>query len=73
MKKNIDFKNYQSPFSWRYGSDEMRKLFSEAQRRKNWRKIWVALARAQHKAGLLTKENLADIEKNAPKTDIEGA
>ncbi len=69
----VNFDIYQSPFSWRYGSQEMRELFSEINRRKNWRKVWVALAKAQSKSGLITKQELADIIKNQDKVNIEKA
>lgn len=69
----IDFNSYQSPFSWRYGSDEMRQIFSEVNKRKTWRKVWIALAKAQSKAGLLTKQELESMEKNAENIDIEKA
>jgi len=45
---------YLSPFTWRYGSGEMRAIWSEAHKRRLWRRIWVALAAAQHQAGLVT-------------------
>lgn len=66
-----DFKTYKSPFSWRYGSGEMRYIFSEENKYKIWRKIWVALARAQHKEGLVSHEELADLEKHQDQIDIE--
>ncbi len=66
-----DFTNYTSPFSWRYGSDEMRKIFSEENKYKLWRKIWVALAKAQSEEGLVSKEELADLEKHQNDLDIE--
>ena len=62
---------YQSPFTWRYGSDTMRRVFSEQHRRKLWRRVWVALARAQADAGLVTPEQLADIEAHADEIDLE--
>lgn len=71
--KRVDFENYQSPFSWRYGSEEMRQIFSEINRRKTWRRIWTALAKAQQKAGLLTKDEYTAIEKNSQKIDLEKA
>src|SRR5437899_3262871 len=71
--KNTDFETYQSPFSWRYGSAQMRQIFSEAEKRRIWRKIWVALARSQSKFGLLSKEELSDIEKYQDKVDIDAA
>lgn len=73
MSDQINFNTYQSPFSWRYASDEMRQIFSEMTKRKTWRKVWVALARAQHKAGLITKEELKDIENQAENIDIAKA
>ncbi|MBI2597201.1 adenylosuccinate lyase [Candidatus Daviesbacteria bacterium] len=65
------FKNYSSPFSWRYGSEEMRQIFSEENKYKLWRKIWVELARAQNKEGLVGKEELEDLEKNQNNINIE--
>ncbi|MBI2327324.1 adenylosuccinate lyase [Candidatus Curtissbacteria bacterium] len=73
MNQKINFGTYQSPFSWRYGSDEMRSLFSEVNRRKTWRKVWVALARAQSKFGLVTGRQLQDLIKNQNNIDIQKA
>ncbi len=61
---------YQSPFTWRYGSDAMRRLFSEHHRRRLWRRVWVALARAQAQLGLITPEQRADIEAHAGDIDL---
>lgn len=69
----LNFSIYQSPFSWRYGSQEMREIFSEVHKRKVWRRVWVALAKAQYKAGLVSKEEFDDIEKHAAEIDIEKA
>ena len=69
--KNNDYSRYTSPFSWRYGSEQMRQIFSEENKYKLWRKIWVELARAQSKEGLVSKEELADLEKNQNDIDIE--
>lgn len=66
-----DYSRYTSPFSWRYGSDKMRQIFSEENKYILWRKIWVELARAQNKEGLVSKEELADLEKNQENIDIE--
>jgi len=43
---------YVSPFSTRYASDEMQYLFSADKKFRTWRRLWVSLARAQHKLGL---------------------
>ena len=69
--KNFDFSTYLSPLTWRYGSDEMRKIFSEKHKYELWRKIWIALAEAQHQAGLVSREELEDLKKNEKNIDIE--
>lgn len=69
----FDYTTYLSPFTWRYGSVVMRTIWSEANKRKLWRKIWVALAKAQHKQGLVSKEELDDIIKHQNEIDIEKA
>ena len=69
--KNNDYKNYTSVFSWRYGSEEMRHIWSEENKYKIWRKVWVELARAQSKMGLVSKQELEDLEKKQEDLDIE--
>ena len=69
----MDYETYASPFSWRYGRVELRTLFSEMERRKLWRQVWVALARAQSRHGLVSAAELADIEAHAGGVDIEAA
>ena len=69
--KNFDFSTYLSPLTWRYGSNEMRKIFSEKHKYELWRKIWIALAEAQHQSGLVTKQELDDLKKNEKNIDIE--
>ena len=66
-----DYSKYTSPFSWRYGSEEMRKIFSEENKYRLWRKIWVELARAQSKEGLVSKEQLADLVRHQDEIDID--
>jgi adenylosuccinate lyase len=68
---NFDFSTYLSPLTWRYGSDEMRKIFSEKHKYELWRKIWIALAETQHQVGLVSKEELDDLKKNEKDIDIE--
>lgn len=64
------FSNFISPFTWRYGSEEMRFIFSEQHKYETWRKIWTALAEAQHKAGLISKKELDDLKKYENDIDI---
>lgn len=67
----LPFDTYLSPYTWRYGSNEMRKVWSEINRRKNMRKVWVELAKAQNKAGLIKKDELKDIIAHENDVDIE--
>ena len=58
---------YESPLSSRYASDYMLELFSQETRVKTWRKLWVALAKAEYELGLpvtkaQVKELMAHIE-----------
>ncbi|MFN8451492.1 MAG: lyase family protein [Anaerolineae bacterium] len=64
---------YLSPFTWRYGSQAMRVIWSEVNKRRVWRRIWVELARAQQAAGLVTPEQVADLEAHVEQVDIARA
>jgi adenylosuccinate lyase len=65
-----DFNIYQSPFSWRYGSNAMRSLWSENNKRKTWRKVWLALAEVQSRYGLVTSEQVADLKTHIDDIDM---
>ncbi|MDO4316449.1 MAG: lyase family protein, partial [Oscillospiraceae bacterium] len=61
---------YESPLASRYASRFMLHLFSADMRIQTWRRLWVALARAEHKLGLpVTAEQVAELE--AHLTDID--
>ena len=63
---------YESPLSSRYASDEMLYLFSADKKFTTWRKLWVALARAEMELGLpVTQEQVDEME--AHLTDIDYA
>ena len=63
---------YESPLSSRYASDYMLRLFSMDTRIQTWRKLWVALARAEQELGLpVTAEQVAELEQHI--TDIDFA
>jgi adenylosuccinate lyase len=64
---------YLSPFTWRYGSDPMRRLWSEHHKRLLWRRLWVALAEAQQAAGLVTAEQVVDLRAHQEQVDVERA
>lgn len=69
----MDYTIYQSPFSWRYGSPRMQKLWSEGNKRRLWRQLWVSLAVAQNKAGLTTLEQVEDLRAHQDDVDIDRA
>ncbi len=57
------YENYVSPFSTRYASKEMQYIFSAEKKFTTWRKLWVALARAEHKLGLpVSQEQVEELE-----------
>lgn len=68
-----DFENYQSPFTWRYGTDRMRRLWSEQHKRLLWRQIWVALAETQAEYGLVTSAQVADLRAHMNEIDLPRA
>ncbi len=56
-------KRYISPLSTRYASDEMQYIFSNDFKFITWRKLWIALARAEQKLGLtITDGQIAQME-----------
>ncbi len=61
---------YESPLSSRYASDEMLYIFSADKKFSTWRRLWVALARAEMELGLpVTQEQVDELE--AHLTDID--
>ena len=65
---------YESPLSSRYASSFMLELFSAKKRIVTWRKLWVALARAEQELGLpVTAEQVADLEAHVEDIDFEVA
>lgn len=53
---------YISPFETRYASPEMQYIFSEDNKFKTWRKLWIALAKAEQAEGLsITDEQIAEM------------
>ena len=64
-----DRDKYISPLSTRYASDEMQHIFSQNFKFRTWRRLWIALARAEKQLGLgITDEQIAEME--AHKDDI---
>lgn len=70
---SLDYETYLSPYTWRYGSPEMRQIWSEAHKRRLWRSIWVALAEVQAEYGLVQPEQVADLRQHADSINIQRA
>jgi adenylosuccinate lyase len=67
----VDYSGYLSPFSWRYGGTRMRKIWSELHKRELWRRLWVSLARVEARFGLVSEDQVAELEARAPFVDME--
>ena len=54
---------YTSPLSERYASKEMQYIFSQDMKFRTWRKLWIALAEAEHELGLnVTQEQIDELK-----------
>ncbi len=69
----FDHETYLSPLTWRYGSPAMRALWSEAERRRTWRRIWLAIAEAQRDAGIVPGVAVEALRPFVDLVDIERA
>ena len=60
----METNKYISPLSTRYASDEMQYLFSSDYKFKTWRKLWIALAKAEQALGLhITDAQIEELER----------
>ncbi len=65
---------YESPLSSRYASDEMQYIFSPDKKFSTWRRLWVALARAEMELGLpVTQEQVDELEAHITDIDYDKA
>ena len=66
--------SYQSPLCSRYASKSMQFIFSDDFKFQTWRRLWVALARAEHELGLpVTQEQVEELEAHIEDIDYEAA
>ena len=57
---------YESPLSKRYASSEMQYLFSDENKFRTWRRLWIALAEAERELGLpITEQQIAELKEHA--------
>ena len=65
---------YESPLSSRYASDEMQFIFSPDKKFSTWRRLWVALARAEMELGLpVIQEQIDEMEAHLTDIDYDSA
>ena len=65
---------YESPLSSRYASDRMQYIFSPDKKFSTWRRLWIALARAEMELGLpVTQEQIDQMEAHITDIDYEFA
>lgn len=65
---------YISPFETRYASGEMQYIFSEDNKFRTWRRLWIALAKAEQAQGLpITDTQIAELEAHADDINYEDA
>ena len=63
---------YESPLASRYASKEMLYLFSPDKKFTTWRKLWIALARAEMNLGLnITQEQIDEMEAHVDDIDYD--
>ena len=66
--------NYTSSLSTRYASEKMRHIFSDDMKFSTWRRLWVALAEAEHELGLpVTQEQIDELRAHVDDIDYECA
>ena len=65
---------YESPLASRYASNEMLYLFSPDKKFTTWRRLWIALARAEMELGLpVTQEQVDELEAHRDDIDYDVA
>ncbi len=66
--------SFKSPFCSRYGSKEMLYIFSPNMKFKTWRKLWLALAKAESELGLpISSSQIEEMKANIDIIDYETA
>ena len=72
MERNRD--GYVSPLSTRYASREMQYLFSDNNKFRTWRRLWIALAEAERALGLhITEEQIDELKAHAEDVNYDVA
>lgn len=75
LLRRIFLKNfYESPLARRYASDEMSNIFSQDNKFKLWRKLWIALAESEKELGLdISDEQISEMKSNCENINYDEA
>lgn len=68
---HFDFETYLSVFTYRYGSDEMRRLWSQKEFWLRFRDVEIANAESLMEVGVVTPEQVADLKANRDNLSVE--
>ena len=69
-----DYNRYTSPLTGRYASKEMQYIFSQDNKFRTWRKLWIALAETEHELGLnITQEQIDELKAHQDEINYEVA
>ena len=69
-----EYNRYTSPLTGRYASKEMQYIFSQDNKFRTWRKLWIALAETEHELGLnITKEQIDELKAHHDEINYEVA
>ena len=70
----MTYDRYQSPLSERYAGREMQYIFSPDKKFRTWRRLWIALAEAEHELGLpVTREQIEELKAHQDDINYEVA
>lgn len=70
-QSSFNFETYLSPFTYKYGSSEMRQIWSQKNFWSKVRNIWIAAAQTQNEAGLVSGEQLSDLVQSRDDLSVE--
>ena len=74
VKREMSFDQYQNPLISRYASPEMSGIWSAQRKFSTWRRLWVALAEAEHELGLpVTPAQIEQLREHIDDVDFENA
>ncbi|MDR2519833.1 MAG: adenylosuccinate lyase, partial [Eubacteriaceae bacterium] len=66
--------SYQNPLNTRYASKEMSAIFSDDRKFSTWRKLWIALAKAEKDLGVdISDEAIRQMQEHLDEIDYEKA